>query len=231
MLVYWKDDKKWYGGKCLAEVKGRIRVLYEDGDIEDLDFSKETWKVKPEEKKVEIKMVADKTTVKPEGLTGRSLVGVATLVIPSLLPAVIAHYRHLPLLCLVQVILTLWLAKITINPKSPGKCQIKFSEEKEKDRVNKVMITSDENRLVRVLLGATNVGAAVMYVRSRHSQISLPREQQYTHLVLTREHLYSFTCRYALRSFDSHHPLVQYYLVGSFSLGSGVWLSSGANGQ
>ena len=43
--VFWPDDNKFYRGTVggTYDAKGRVEVVYDDGDVEVLDLNKEKW--------------------------------------------------------------------------------------------------------------------------------------------------------------------------------------------
>lgn len=200
--VWWPLEKQFFSGKAIAEEEGKIKVLYDDGDLEKLDFAKETWRPLPPKQKK-----ATKRTLAPspnqDKINARFFKGVAVLLVPTSAPLFVANWHTNPVLCGVSLLLALVLAFMTISPSAPSACS--YNKDAEARALKNVTITSYGNRAVRIAMGLCHLFGAVLYSLRKASSAATP--------------------------FDLSQEAIEWSLVGGMSTVSWIWLSSGANGQ
>ena len=138
MDVYWPADSRYYTGKAISVNKrGLVNVLYDDGEVEVLDFGKERWRVcasqppSPQPPSNASRSsapakppshLASSVTIPPRGspeklipLTIRSLCQLLIVAAHYSFPIYLACYPSHQSLCLVVFLLSLYLASLTMN--------------------------------------------------------------------------------------------------------------------
>jgi hypothetical protein len=154
-------DGSWDAGKAIAEDKGTIKVLFANGGIESLDFSKKLeWRDDQTRPPPAVSKSIASNSVKPEGFTGKSVFSFVGLFAPMAGPLFYANYHAQPEMCYAAAVLAVALAVMTVNSSS-GKCT--FNKAAESAAKKNVTITSVGNRVVRVLMGSIYLAGAVSY--------------------------------------------------------------------
>eukprot|EP00520_Triparma_pacifica_P016821 CAMPEP_0118649750 /NCGR_PEP_ID=MMETSP0785-20121206/9873_1 /TAXON_ID=91992 /ORGANISM="Bolidomonas pacifica, Strain CCMP 1866" /LENGTH=150 /DNA_ID=CAMNT_0006542065 /DNA_START=86 /DNA_END=538 /DNA_ORIENTATION=- len=136
-------------------------------------------------------------------LSTKNMKSVAAILVPTLTPLLVANRNAHPLLCLSATFLAFVLMRMTINTKSQAaSCKISFGKKKNKEKEKKAI---------------DNV--TITSMSNRIVRVSMGSC-----------HLFG-AAAYAFRNFDGHSSPVSWALVGGQCLVSGIWISSGKNGQ